>query len=264
MNSKILKTVIVVLVAAVLLTTGKLAIAGPISDVVNSKHNLSVGGSSVGAAQAGSGVTQVCIFCHTPHNAGRNRLLWNKASNAAVNFRLYTSSGSLTSVTKGSQLTSDSPSLLCLSCHDGKTAMNILHNSSNGVDAASVVAGYPAGARLIPVSNGGTIAYPMPAPLPDLVNGGDLPDMRLGGTSGSDLTNDHPIGFSYTDARAERATGLHDAAGMDSSIRFFGPKSKVECSTCHNPHISGSNIAYKPFLVKSNAQSALCLTCHDK
>ena len=42
--------------------------------VGNTKHNLSVSGP--GPAQATS-ETEICIFCHTPHNASPGTPLWN-------------------------------------------------------------------------------------------------------------------------------------------------------------------------------------------
>lgn len=246
-----------------------------VSNVANTPHNFSVGGNSNAYTAAPStGITQVCVFCHTPHNAGQNRLLWNKAKNSQINFRLYTSSGTLTTTTsKASSLPAGSPSLLCLSCHDGKTAMNILHSVNGGVDASTVpgVSGYPAGTQLVPVNNGGTIPLTMPDPLP-MFGGGTAPNMNIGGgsatTAGDDLTNDHPIGFSYSQAYADKLSaggGLHNNIGMDSKIRFFGPTNRVECSTCHDPHVDSTvDPTLKPFLVKSNVGSALCLTCHDK
>lgn len=264
-------------VVAILITTGvlaaSLAMAG-VGNVSNTKHNFRVGGvSQVYTAQAGSGADQVCVFCHTPHNAGSPRLLWNKANNSNPTFRLYTSSDSLTTATRSSVLLSDSPSLLCLGCHDGKTAMNILHSSKVGVDAAGAGAvGYPAGAKLIPTSNSGATPLVMPPgqwnPLLEAYD----PDMNLGmsggATDGLNLTDDHPIGFSYSDAYAQETSGgLFNNVGMDSRIRFFGPSKKVECSTCHDPHVEATefvNPELKPFLVKSNVGSGLCLTCHNK
>lgn len=262
------KIVILTLVATSVLLNSS-AMAAAVNDVTKTKHNFAIGGGAGGAAAAGgTGQVQVCVFCHTPHNAVSAGPLWNKASaTAATVFKLYTSSSTLSSATKASTLTANSPSLLCLSCHDGKTAMNILHNTSYGVDVSTAgISGYPAGTSVITTSSGGVNApYYMPAPVADLVNGGLTPEMRTGGTSGDNLTDDHPIGFSYPAAYGEKPTKLHNDIGMDSSIRFFGPQKRVECSTCHNPHIDpNGDDGFKPFLVKSNANSALCLTCHDK
>lgn len=238
------------------------SIAAPVYSVVNTPHNLANGQTVE---------KQVCVFCHTPHNSKTEGPLWNKASKAG-GFKMYTSSSTLTSAAKGSTLTANSPSLLCLSCHDGKTAMNVLHSSTNksAVDAASVGAtGYPAGSVLLPVL-GNNSEYLMDGPQPDIVNGGMLPDLRVGN---DDLTNDHPIGFSYIDAYNEELSknGLNDYNGMDPAVRLFGSTKRIECSSCHNPHIDTdqTNAAtpgatYSDFLAVDNKGSALCLTCHNK
>lgn len=247
-----------------------LAMAG---NVANTKHNLSYNGT-VGSVYKTNdpNATQVCVFCHTPHNAGQAKTLWNKANKSAIDFRLYTSSGTLTSVTKKSTLPAGSPSLLCLSCHDGKTAMNILHSSSFGDTAAATAAGYPAGTKMWSSTNGGLAPVVMQEGLTDMFTGLPMPSMAIGGgATGANLTDDHPIGFSYTDAQIEKAkdsNGLHPIGTVTASnpnIRFFGSKNRMECSTCHDPHADATtNPAIKPFLVQSNAASALCLACHNK
>ena len=82
---------------------------------------------------------------------------------------------------------------------------------------------------------------------------------------GTDLSNDHPISFTYDDALATADGGLHAPTTTDSGLggKITGDMlsaGKLECSSCHDPH---SN-EFGSFLRKSNAASALCLTCHDK
>ncbi|MDD2365651.1 MAG: cytochrome c3 family protein [Desulfuromonadaceae bacterium] len=256
------------LASAVLVTTASVA-AVP-SNVANTVHNFSTTGlSSVYKATASSGMTQVCVFCHTPHNPGQAKLLWNKASGGNTAFRLYTSSGTLSNITTTQSalpFPEDSPSLLCLSCHDGKTAMNILHTASSPTAIDATPFSYPAGTLLIDTTTGGLTPLIMPSPEPDLFTGLVGPSMNIGGTSGTDLTNDHPINFSYSDVYADDPVGLHDVVSAKSAgARFFGSNNRVECSTCHDPHVdTSSDISYKPFLVTSNTGSALCLSCHDK
>lgn len=272
MKMLLLKSVVLILIGVGVLATSR-AMAG-VGNVSNTKHNFKVGGGSqVFTAQAGSGADQVCVFCHTPHNAGSPLLLWNKANNSAPVFRLYTSSKTLTNATRSSSLGSDSPSLLCLGCHDGKTAMNVLHSSNIGVDPAGAGAiGYPAGSKLIPSSNFGAAPLVMPAgewnPLLEAFDPSMNLGMSGGATDGLNLTDDHPIGFSYSSAYVQETSGgLHNNIGMDSRIRFFGASKMVECSTCHDPHVEATdtvNPDLKPFLVKSNVGSGLCLTCHNK
>jgi predicted CXXCH cytochrome family protein len=273
------KTVGLILVSAGMLVTSLAMAAG---NVANTKHNFAIGGGS--AMYQSTQISEVCIFCHTPHNAGRTRQLWNKVNNGAsptfATFRLYTSSGTLTTVTRNSKLTASSPSLLCLSCHDGKTAMNVLHSSSTGVSASGD--GYPAGSKYISQSVSGFAAFPMASgPTYDFFTFSFTgPTVALGttggNTAGDNLTDDHPIGFSYSAVLSERAAapgGLRTLANVNGptygngSIRFFGGNNVVECSTCHDPHVDYSpagNPLLKPFLVMDNTGSKLCLSCHDK
>ena len=83
---------------------------------------------------------------------------------------------------------------------------------------------------------------------------------------GTDLSNDHPISLGYDTALATADGGLHDPAtassGLGGTINddlLLG--GKVECASCHDVHNS-SNLP--KLLVKSNAGSRLCFTCHSK
>lgn len=257
------KLLISALVASAAMVNSSALAAAPVFNVVESKHNLSSGGTGEEKATLASGAVSVCIFCHTPHNALKAGPLWNKAMlTSPTVYNMYTSSSTLSNATKASSLPANSPSLLCLGCHDGKTAMNILHNTSYG--APYVDANYPAGVKIVSTSAGVNVPNVMPAPLPDMFGDPTSADLRIG--RGDSLGDDHPVGFSYKDAYNETIAknSLNDYVGMDPAVRFFGPEKRVECSSCHNPHISGTDAEHQPFLVKSNAKSALCLTCHNK
>ena len=75
---------------------------------------------------------------------------------------------------------------------------------------------------------------------------------------GADLRNDHPISFTYDSSLASKDQGLYDPttqnSGLGSTIHVdLLHEGKLECSSCHDF-----------LLVKSNAGSSLCLTCHNK
>jgi predicted CXXCH cytochrome family protein len=85
--------------------------AGPAAaQIVGTPHNLSATGP--GPVHA-VGESEVCIFCHTPHNANPATPLWNRAFQGTV----YTPYSSSTMVAAPGQPTGSSK--LCLSCHDG-------------------------------------------------------------------------------------------------------------------------------------------------
>lgn len=275
-----------------------------VTDVRFTVHNLSNnndptqglkrgGGRNYNASSTGQ-ADQVCIFCHTPHNASPAVPLWNKVypdgAGYAEGFRLYTSSATLSDTARAAKLTASSESLLCLSCHDGKTAINVLHNSSynNGTtgagDAIINIDGTFSGLGTFSIGQqwiGSTsVNAPNLGALRD--SEGYIPSLAAS-TNGTNLTDDHPIGFSYTAAAAEKVGQLKPTP--DAGIRLFG--GRVECSSCHNPHVyygSGLNGSTRkdfttlnpplivtdaqreltPFLTVSNKGSKLCLGCHIK
>lgn len=279
MKLNILKSVVLVSIATGVMVSS-LAIAG-VGKVANTKHNFAIGGGT-GVYQSTT-TSELCVFCHTPHNAGQTRALWNKASltdptkTSANNygFRLYTSSPTLTNTTRTqSTLPAGSPSLLCLSCHDGKTAMNVLHNSGSVGASADASAAYPAGSTYIQTA-AGFAPVVMPGPAWNFFTSSYDPSMNLGrasdgsnDTQGNNLTDDHPIGFSYSAVYGERATGLQTlVSAQGKGIRFYTAANRVECSSCHDPHVDYSaagNPLLKPFLVMDNSGSKLCLACHNK
>ena len=94
------------------------AIAEPVSDVRNTKHNLSVSGPGPVRAVTES---QVCVFCHTPHGAENVPAapLWNRQLSGAT-YTPYTSNSIDATDIAASP---GGSSKLCLSCHDGTLAI---------------------------------------------------------------------------------------------------------------------------------------------
>jgi predicted CXXCH cytochrome family protein len=74
---------------------------------------------------------------------------------------------------------------------------------------------------------------------------------------GHDLSKDHPIGVPYP--RSAKDYKPKERVVADGAIRL--PNDTVGCTSCHNAH---SPLQDKYMLVKSNARSALCLSCHTK
>lgn len=164
---------------------------------------------------------QICIVCHTPHNADTtvtDSPLWNHAVTAST-FTVYTSN--TLNATVGQP---DGISKLCLSCHDGTVALD---------------------------SYGGNTGTTMIAARADF---------------GTDLTNDHPISFTYDDTLASTDGGLFapstQATTLGGTIATdLLSGGQMECSSCHDVH-NQYNLTH--LLKIGNGHSALCLTCHDK
>ncbi len=83
---------------------------------------------------------------------------------------------------------------------------------------------------------------------------------------GTDLSNDHPVSFTYDSALANDDGGLFDPSSAMSGLGGTIADdlliaNRVQCSSCHDVH-NGSGV--NNLLVKSNEGSTLCLTCHNK
>lgn len=233
--------------------------------VQGGRHDLSISGTS----GFSSGNTEdVCVFCHTPHRAATTQsygvnpntigvaasvsgFLWNRA----IPVRTWTpyTSTTLQANTAGGPGTL---SLLCLSCHDGIGAMNVLLNYPNDTGIPDQ-----------PVNRNQFGDFSVSDPSIGRLNiGGGVCDPASDNcpSGGGNLQNDHPIGFSYDSVVA--ADGALVAYGsIPLAIRnrlALTSNHSVECSTCHDPHLD--NFGGTNFLVLSNNNSALCLGCHVK
>jgi predicted CXXCH cytochrome family protein len=171
----------------------------------------------------GGGTDETCIYCHHPHsgNVVSTSLLWNRNADTTT-YTTYTTAR-VTLNDDGDDLGANTPSRLCMSCHNGTTALNSVIN---------------AGGKTL-VSNTADDITPTVGIASD--------------TAG--LSNDHPVGIDYSDANA--ATG---ATLVDTPVGVILPNDQVECSSCHEPHTT----TYGKFLRISNANSALCVACHEK
>lgn len=230
--------------------------------------------SGFGAAMLTFDTLQTCVFCHTPHGAnssirtdtfweagsfqnaggGTPMLLWNRnLVNAATTFSLYTSSTMESSPTQVR-----SYSLLCLTCHDGISAINVLLNQPGDMgdfDSDGLPDGFQAASTIGESGN-----------VPQNIGG-----RTLGSDTGiTDLSNDHPVSINYPTTDAGLATPTLGYVG-NPAVRLFPSPSdlsnriSLECSTCHDVHNEGHiNNGDYPFLVMSNDGSLLCRQCHLK
>jgi len=95
----------------------------------------------------------------------------------------------------------------------------------------------------------------------------------LGGSlavGADELTNDHPISFTYDDALAVKDGGLFPPSSTPSGLGGTIKKDllrgdQMECCSCHDVHNAASAAAVNDsLLLITRAQSRLCLTCHNK
>jgi predicted CXXCH cytochrome family protein len=184
----------------------------------------------VGSAHDFSGQTtwntsgEICKVCHTPHNADITVLNAPLWNHQLTVATFVPYSSATMNATTGQP---DGSSKLCLSCHDGTVALANFGGVTTGTN-------FMTGTSLV----------------------------------GTNLANDHPVSFTYNAALALADPGLFNPdltnsglGGHISDDLLIG--GKMQCSSCHDVHNSApGNLA--SLLVKSNAASALCLTCHNK
>lgn len=163
------------------------------ASVLNSPHNLSAGGP--GSVRA-TGEQQVCIFCHTPHNASPVQPLWNR-SMSVTPYIPYTSN-SLQA--RPGQPTGTSK--LCLSCHDGTIALGSVVSRGQPIPMAGGMTTLPPGHRA---------------------------------NLGTDLSDDHPISFRYDDDLAAKDLALKSPNTLPIGVRLDSNR-ELQCTTCHDAH----------------------------
>jgi predicted CXXCH cytochrome family protein len=137
--------------------------------------------------------------------------------------------------------------------HTTTTATFTPYAGSGSLDAT---VGQPQGISLLCLScHDGTVAI-------DAFGGAaGGPTMTGAGLVDTDLSNDHPVSFTYDAALVTADGGLNDPTTAPINGWLFGANSdQVECASCHDVHDNTN----APFLRMSNANSALCLTCHNK
>ncbi len=89
---------------------------------------------------------------------------------------------------------------------------------------------------------------------------------------GTDISNDHPVSFTYDSDLATADGTLFDPTVQ--TVPSLGGKTiaqgmlidnKLECGSCHDVHNNKGDAPTSPkLLVVNNEGSALCLTCHNK
>ena len=173
-----------------------------------------------------------------------------------------------------SEETWNSSGEICITCHTPHEAKTSVSESplwnhqvttetftlftSNTFDAT---AGQPEGSTKLCLScHDGTVAV-------DNFGGTNDGTENVTGTAllGTDLSDDHPVSFTYDATLASGDGELADPTSANSGLggtiqADMLENDKVQCSSCHDVH-DGSNAH---FLLMSNTGSALCLTCHTK
>jgi len=176
------------------------------------------------SAQSWNTSSQICIVCHTPHNANTtvlNAPLWNHALSTVATYTMY-SSATMNS-TAGQP---DGSSKLCLSCHDGTVALENFGGVTTGTN---------------------------------VMTGGALMGTTLNNDHPISITYDAAL--AAADGGLFNPTTTQSGLGGTITATML-IANKMQCSSCHDVHNSAGTAG--GLLLKANTASALCLTCHDK
>jgi len=124
--------------------------------------------------------SEVCLFCHTPHRGTGEQPLWNHAPSVAT-YIPYSSSTAKAAIGQPT-----GASKLCLSCHDGTVALGMVASRKTPIEMRNAVSTLPAG----------------PSNL------------------GTDLSDDHPVSFTYDNALVSADGQLKDPATLTGKVRL--------------------------------------------
>lgn len=215
------------LVLSAVILTPLLSIAG----VRGTKHDLSVHGP--GSAKATS-ETEVCIFCHTPHNATPSYPLWNHEITMVGNYTNYWSPTLMSYSSPEDAPPIDGFSRLCLSCHDGTVALGAT------VGSADLIKTTPSHLTL-----------------------------GMEGYLGTDLSGGHPISIVYDQALVTKRNSEADLLHLnwpitDKDVKLYPTQDGqgVQCTSCHDPHGGKGGPGAPPFWRKETYDE-VCVVCHN-
>jgi predicted CXXCH cytochrome family protein len=250
--------------------------------IVTSKHNLSVSGT--GTVKATS-ETEICLFCHTPHNSRPVAPLWNR-NDPGLTYTLYTSS--MLNALPGQP---DGTSILCLSCHDGTVALGSVLSRPTTINMSTGTF-MPAGVSNLtknlrndhPVSfiydaalaaADGQLRDPSTIPPPVELKSGKVQctschdphkniysDFLVATSQNSNLCNSCHQRTYWTASSHNTSTKTWNGTGPDPwpyTQPTMTTVAQNACESCHNPHNGASNI----MLLKYQAEESNCLDCHS-
>ncbi len=184
-------------------------------------HNMSAIGSATIKAPAAT-EERICVFCHTPHSASADGPLWNRRDPIGPNgdgtFPLYGRLGEIEidTIPQAQYGTGQYPngsSRLCLSCHDGVTAIGEVINPGSGAS---------------PLGGLGSIEAENP-----------------GSPAVIDLTRSHPISFIYDNTVRDAINTAKGGGYQINDPTVLDSLSRMQCTTCHDPHLDTNDGTYR-------------------
>jgi predicted CXXCH cytochrome family protein len=250
------------------------------NSIVDSLHNLSISGPGVVKATSQA---EICIFCHTPHNARSDlQYLWNRQDPASAYTPYYSST---LRATVGQPT---GTSRLCLSCHDGTIAPGAVLSQATVMPFTASLSGRSSnlGTYLAddhPIS----FDYNAAALMPDsqLAVATSLPStVRLDANGQMQCTACHnPHNDQYgkflvmSNLQSGLCVGCHKKTNWTSGSHSLATKTwsgiapdpwptssyttvaDNACGNCHRPH----NASGPQRLLNYSVEETTCLVCHN-
>lgn len=213
--------------------------AGKKISEIGNKHNFSYMNisSNFRAVQGGdtSGYNrdaQICVFCHTPHHANNEGPLWNRAASTRTFKRWSSAALAIDNIEAAAYGQPTGSSRLCLSCHDGVTAIGAVFTTPGTMGSVN-----------IPTATT-SIGY-------------------------ETYSSHHPVSFTYNAGvrGTLKTTGkdikLAPPTANDANVKL-DRQERMQCTTCHDPHQDKSDVPGEthPFWV-TNDYDPVCVSCHE-
>lgn len=179
---------------------------------------------------------QICVFCHTPHRSSGEGPLWNRAASNRTFTQFSSSSLAIDDAALKDAADYGQPtgsSRLCLSCHDGVTAIGAVFTTPGVLTAVNIQ------------MHQDTIGY-------------------------ETYSSHHPVSFRYNDtvrtllnaAPYSKNMQPNPPATYDSAVKL-DKQERMQCTTCHDPHQDKADVpgVTHPFWVTTTYDS-VCASCH--
>lgn len=228
-------------------------VVGANDPLIGSKHDFTGLNRRAGVRAMGgvsfSDYGNPCVYCHVPSEQASVQTEqfggvagWNRVAPAADQYKLYKSD----TMDAAPQSAPNSSTLLCLSCHDGTMALDMVlfkpAGFKNRRDAAIHMK--MSGANELTSCgkcHNGQVAHDMTSKV-----------------VGQDLMNDHPASFQYggLNWKDKDFTVPHQASGFNNGVTLYN--GSVECASCHDVHNSTQEV------LLATRKDILCATCHTK
>ncbi len=253
------------------------------ASIQETKHNFS---ASSGNDYRSDKVDQICIFCHTPHNANSKVALWSHELSSAT-YTLYPGpSEDVRSSLETDPTDPTGSTKLCLSCHDGTIAVGDYYGSLNNESGLGVITGrtligtdlsvhHPVSIELI-AKTGTELVNPMLDPdansklEDDKVECGSCHDPHKTATNFLRTPTDNGQLCTECHQQTGWIGSAHQTSGAIWNDQSVAQWACLGCHTVHNA-VSGTRLlrpSYNPRdgvydELEDDPETGTCLNCHN-